>query len=167
MSEGTHHSCYIGLGSNLDNPTEHLRRALRELETLPQTQLIRASSLYRSRAVGPGEQPHYINAVVQVSTQLAPEPLLDALQELEQQHQRQRLTHWGPRTLDLDILLYDDRHIDSERLKVPHPYLPERNFVLQPLLEIAPTLRLNDGTSIATLAQRCGQEGLIKLPPQR
>lgn len=166
MSNTGSHCCYIGLGSNLDAPLRQVQQALNELNALPQTQLVRASSLYRSRAVGPGDQPDYINAVAQLATQLAPEPLLDALQAIEQAHQRQRLVRWGPRTLDLDILLYDDTTIASARLSVPHPYLTARNFVLLPLLEIAPELRLANGTSIATLALSCGEEGLIKLPAQ-
>ncbi|WP_339898518.1 2-amino-4-hydroxy-6-hydroxymethyldihydropteridine diphosphokinase [uncultured Gilvimarinus sp.] len=167
MSDWSSHCCYIGLGSNLDEPLEQVTRALQELAALENTELVRASSLYRSRPVGPGEQPDYINAVAQLATRLAPEPLLDALQSLEQAHQRERLERWGPRTLDLDILLYDNVRLNTQRLRVPHPYLPERNFVLLPLLEIAPELSLPDGTSIASLAQRCGNEGLIKLPPQR
>lgn len=167
MAAPRSHCCYIGLGSNLGAPREQVQRALNELDALPQTQLARASSLYRSRAVGPGDQPDYINAVAQLTTRLDPEPLLDALQAIEQAHERQRLVRWGPRTLDLDILLYDDISIASERLDVPHPYLTARNFVLLPLLEIAPELHLADGTSIAAWAQRCGAEGLIKLPAQR
>jgi len=167
VADMANHCCYIGLGSNLCEPIEQIQQALDELAGLAQTQVTRVSSLYRSRAVGPGEQPDYINAVAQLTTQLAPEPLLDALQALEQVHERKRLVRWGPRTLDLDILLYDDTSINTERLSVPHPYLTERNFVLLPLLEIAPNLQLADGTSIATLAQQCGDEGLIKLPAQR
>ncbi|WP_041522775.1 2-amino-4-hydroxy-6-hydroxymethyldihydropteridine diphosphokinase [Gilvimarinus agarilyticus] len=167
MSDALSHCCYIGLGSNLDEPLEQVTQALQELAALEHTTLLSASSLYRSRPVGPGEQPDYINAVAQLSTELAPEPLLNALQALEQAHQRKRLVRWGPRTLDLDILLYDNLQLNSQRLSVPHPFLAERNFVLLPLMEIAPDLALPDGTRIATLAQRCGNEGLIKLPPQR
>ncbi|WP_049723824.1 2-amino-4-hydroxy-6-hydroxymethyldihydropteridine diphosphokinase [Gilvimarinus polysaccharolyticus] len=162
-----HHCCYIGLGSNLETPVKQVQQALNELAQLPHSQLVNASSLYRSRAVGPGEQPDYINAVAQLTTQLKPLALLDALQAIEQAHQRQRLVRWGPRTLDLDLLLYDDLSIDNERLTVPHPYLTVRDFVLRPLLEIAPKLHLADGTSIASWTQRCDDTGLIKLPVQR
>jgi 2-amino-4-hydroxy-6-hydroxymethyldihydropteridine diphosphokinase len=156
----------VGLGSNLDEPITQVTSALAELSELPHTQLLQASSLYASKAVGPGEQPDYINAVACLSTELDPEPLLDLLQTIEQGHQRQRIERWGPRTLDLDILLFAQQTLNTARLSVPHPYLPERNFVLQPLLEVAPQLTLPDGTSVARLAQHCGTAGLRKLAPQ-
>lgn len=158
--------CFVGLGSNLEEPTAQVTNALTELSKLPQTQLRQASSLYASKAVGPGNQPDYINAVACLSTELDPESLLNQLQAIEQAHQRQRTLRWGPRTLDLDILLFAQQTICTERLTVPHPYLPERNFVLQPLLEIAPQLALPDGTRVALLAQYCGTAGLRKLAPQ-
>src|SRR5690606_26531706 len=123
-----------------------------ELAELPSTRLLAASPLYLSRAVGP-EQPDYVNAVAGVQTTLAPLALLDQLQALEQRHQRVRAEHWGPRTLDLDVLLYADEIIDLPRLQVPHPYLKKRNFVLYPLAAIAPDLVVACGAPRHCLVQ--------------
>lgn len=151
---------FIGLGSNLDNPRAQIEQALIELAQLPHTRLTGQSPLYQSTAVGPGEQPDYINAVVRVTTHLAPLDLLDQLQALEQAHQRVRLEHWGPRTLDLDLLLYNGQVIDQPRLQVPHPYLTQRNFVLYPLAAIEPQLVLPCGTRITTLLEHIPADGL-------
>jgi len=154
---------YIGLGSNLANPRAQVEQAFAELVELPKSTLLSRSSLYTSTAVGPGEQPDYINAVALLETELSPLALLDALQEIEQGHRRVRIEHWGPRTLDLDILLLDQQTIDSERLKVPHPYLTQRNFVLYPLADIAPELLLPDGKSLQELIAQCPRAGLARL----
>lgn len=154
---------YIGLGSNLENPRAQVEQALVELATIPQSQLLSKSPFYRSAPVGPGDQPDYINAVALLKTSLSPLALLDALQAIEQRHQRVRIEHWGPRTLDLDILLLDQQTIDSERLKVPHPYLTQRNFVLYPLADITPDLRLPDGTSLQQLIAQCPRDGLAPI----
>lgn len=146
---------YIGLGSNLDDPLQQVRQALIELDQLPHSELIQHSQLYRSAPVGPPDQPDYINAVAQLRTQLQPESLLDQLQALELRHHRVRRQHWGARTLDLDILLFGNWQIDTERLKVPHPFMAERSFVLYPLQEIAPTLQLPNGDSITGLVAQC------------
>lgn len=150
---------FIGLGSNLENPVAQLEQAFAELAVLPQTRLRARSRLYSSRALGP-VQPDYVNAVAELETDLAPLALLDQLQALEQAHRRVRLEHWGPRTLDLDILLIDMQIIDSERLKVPHPFMTQRNFVIQPLRELAPELCLPTGESLSQLAQTLGFAGL-------
>ncbi len=154
---------YISLGSNLENPRAQVEQALVELATIPQSHLRAKSLLYRSSPVGPGDQPDYINAAALLETALTPLALLDALQAIEQSHQRVRIEHWGPRTLDLDILLLDRQTIDSERLKVPHPYLNQRNFVLYPLADIAPDLRLPDGTSLQQLIAQCPRDGLAPI----
>lgn len=133
---------YIGLGSNIESPAEQVRVALDELAMLPLSRLVAASSLYASHPVGPQDQPDFINAVAALETRLSPLALLDQLQALEQQHRRRRQRHWGPRTLDLDLLLYANEHIDSPRLRVPHPQMSARAFVLLPLAEIAPSLYL-------------------------
>jgi len=151
---------YIGLGSNLENPLAQVEQALVELAAIPESSLLAKSPLYRSAAVGPGDQPDYINAAALLETSLAPLALLDALQAIELSHQRVRLEHWGPRTLDLDILLLDQQTIDSDRLKVPHPYLTQRNFVLYPLADIAPELLLPDGRSLQQLIAQCPRDGL-------
>ena len=133
---------FVGLGSNLERPARQLRVALGELGDLPGTQLIRHSPLYRSAPLGPAGQPDYVNAVALLQTTLDAFALLDALQAIEQRHGRVRGVHWGPRTLDLDLLLYGDQEIDSPRLRVPHPQMHRRAFVLVPLHDIAPGLDL-------------------------
>jgi 2-amino-4-hydroxy-6-hydroxymethyldihydropteridine diphosphokinase len=153
---------FIGLGSNLEHPLQQVKTALTELADLPGTQLLSCSRLYRSRAIGP-EQPDYINAVALLETRLEPLALLDKLQQLEQEHHRVRREHWGPRTLDLDILLVGNKTLDHERLKVPHPYLTERNFVLYPLADIAPELILPSGVALSDLLAHCPREGLVIL----
>ncbi len=149
---------YIGLSSNLSDPFQQVLRAFDELAELPKTQLVAKSKLYLNPPMGPQDQPDYINAVVQLSTKLHPEELMDELQNIEQCHHRERIIYWGPRTLDLDMLLYGHEEISSERLKVPHPGLKQRIFVVQPLLEIAPELILPDGTKLVSLMKELGPE---------
>lgn len=153
---------YIGLGSNLEDPLAQVTRAFAELAQIPNTSLLARSAIYSSRAIGP-EQPDYINAATLLDTRLAPLALLDALQAIEQTHQRVRIQHWGPRTLDLDLLLYGDEIIAEERLRVPHPYLTQRSFVLYPLADITPDLHLPDGTPLADLLKCCPADGLVRL----
>ena len=151
---------YIALGSNLDAPKEQLARALDALRQLPRSRFISASGLYRTAPMGPPGQPDYINAVAAVETELEPLALLDALQAIEAAHGRVRLERWGPRTLDLDLLLYGEMTIDLPRLQVPHPGLGERNFVLLPLYQIAPELVLPDGRRLSDLVAVCSREGI-------
>lgn len=159
---------YVGLGSNLDDPQAQVLRALEALDRLPLTRRLACSPCYASRPLGPQDQPDFVNAVAKLATHLSPLALLDQLQALEQQHRRRRLRHWGPRTLDLDVLLYDQATIDTARLSVPHPHMASRGFVLLPLVDIAPTLRLPDGRSIATMAAaHRNDDGLRILLPQR
>lgn len=153
---------YIGLGSNLENPRVQVETALDELNQLPGTRLLAASSLYQSRPLGP-PQPDFINAVAELETTLSALALLDQLQALEQRHQRVRRERWGPRTLDLDLLLYGDCGIDHPRLQVPHPELARRNFVLYPLAELAPELTLPTGTPLAALLAQVSRDGLRPL----
>lgn len=147
------HIAYIGLGSNLDEPIQQLSTALQELNQLANCQLIAQSSLYSSKPVGPQDQPDFVNAVAKLKTNLEPLALLDELQALEQSHRRIRERHWGPRTLDLDLLLYDDDFITHPRLKVPHLHMHERGFVLLPLSEIDPNIEL-PGKGLVTLILR-------------
>lgn len=133
---------YIGLGSNLEDPAQQVTQALHELDQLPLSRCVGASSLYLSQPVGPQDQPDFINAVAALETRLSPLALLDQLQALEQRHRRRRDRHWGPRTLDLDLLLFNHTSIDHPRLQVPHPLMHTRAFVLGPLNELAPHLRL-------------------------
>ena len=152
-------SAFIGLGSNLDNPEHQILQAMDELDCLPESCLKRASSLYVSAPVGPQEQPDYINAVAEIHTELPPMVLLDELQRIENHHGRVRQQHWGPRTLDLDLLLYGDQIIQEQRLSVPHPAMVQRGFVLQPLKEIAPLLQVPGLGTVQMLAAACaGQQ---------
>ena len=156
--------CYIGLGANLTTPMAQLQQAVVALRQLPDSQLVAVSSFYGSKPMGPQDQPDYVNAVAAIDTRLLPEQLLDALQQIEQQQGRSRKAErWGPRTLDLDILLYGDQVIATERLTVPHYGLREREFVLYPLYEIAPTLSLPDGTVLSSLLAQVPVNGLQKL----
>ncbi len=154
---------YIGLGSNLADPIEQVKTAIINLQLLPQTELIAWSSLYASPPMGPQDQPDYINAVVEIETVLSAHQLLDALQVVEQQQGRTRNRHWGERTLDLDVLLYGQHTVDDVRLKVPHPGIALRAFVLYPLAEISPDLSIPNLGNIEQLLQYCPSEGLIKL----
>jgi 2-amino-4-hydroxy-6-hydroxymethyldihydropteridine diphosphokinase len=156
---------YIGLGSNLAEPREQLRGALKALAALPSSSLVAVSSLYISDPLGPPDQPRYNNTVAVLDTSLAPLTLLDALQAIEQaQGRKRKAERWGPRTLDLDILLFGDRLLDEPRLTVPHYHLHARAFVLYPLAEVAPdTLQLADGRHLADLLAACPFEGLERL----
>ncbi|MEH6567537.1 MAG: 2-amino-4-hydroxy-6-hydroxymethyldihydropteridine diphosphokinase [Halioglobus sp.] len=147
---------YIALGSNLNHPAEQLRLAVTTIDTWDEATVDCASHMYRSKAVGPGEQPDYLNAVVSITTSLIPTALLEKLQTLENNQGRVRQERWGARTLDLDILLYDEQRIDSETLELPHPRMKERNFVLYPLAEIAgQQMLLPCGTILGTLLSEC------------
>ncbi len=154
---------FIGLGSNLDNPSQRLISALRALQRLPDLTLSHHSRLYASAPVGPQDQPDYVNAVAAVDTALAPHALLHTLQALELAAGRQRLRHWGERTLDLDILLIDNRLIDSDDLQVPHPQMTRRAFVLQPLLEICPHALLPDGTALSSFLGQVAEQTISPL----
>ncbi|ANI56652.1 2-amino-4-hydroxy-6-hydroxymethyldihydropteridine diphosphokinase [Pseudomonas sp. DR 5-09] len=155
---------YIGMGSNLADPAEQLRSAVDALGQLPDTELVGVSAFYQSDSLLPG-QPRYTNAVAALDSALVPLDLLDALQAIENDQGRERLERWGPRTLDLDILLFGDRLIDEPRLKVPHYHMQERAFVLYPLAELAPDdLRLADGRTLADLLAACPFVGLERLP---
>ena len=151
---------YIALGSNLENPGLQLQRAVDEIDSTAGITLTGCSRLYISEPVGPEGQPDYCNAVVRVDTSLEPIALLDAMQAIENNHGRVRTVHWGPRTLDLDILLYGNQIIESERLTVPHYQMHVRNFVLCPLSDIAPELVLPTGLSISKLLNELGSDGL-------
>lgn len=156
---------FIGLGSNLEQPAAQLARAVSELAALPDTTLVAQSAFYASQPVGPQDQPDFVNGAVWLKTSLAPHQLLDWLQAIEQAHGRERLRHWGPRTLDLDLLLFGDQVLEDERLTVPHRELRNRDFALQPLLDLKPDLALPDGTPIATARRQCPDNRLRKLPP--
>lgn len=155
--------CFIGLGSNLENPQQQVTDAVKALSQLADSELLACSPWYGSTAIGPGQQNDYINGAVMLNTALSALDLLDQLQAIEQQHQRVRIEHWGPRTLDLDLLAYGDALIDHPRLSVPHPRIAERNFVIYPLYDLAPDLKLANGLCLKTLRQQCGSVGLHQL----
>ncbi len=151
---------YIALGSNLENPGMQLQRAVDELDTMQGIRVTGCSRLYQSDPVGPEGQPDYCNAVVEIETVLHPLELLDATQSIENDHGRVRTLRWGPRTLDLDILLYGNDVIESERLTIPHYQMHVRNFVLYPLADIQPELILPDGIALKKRVEENGQQGL-------
>ena len=156
--------CYIALGSNLGEPLQQLRSATRALASLPRTRLDAISSAYASAAVGPGEQPDYLNAAARLSTELQPLEMLDALQAIELQQGRTRGERWTARTLDLDLLFHGDARLETSRLTLPHPRIGERNFVLYPLRDVVEAnLMLPDGRNLDTLIRACAGEPLVAI----
>ncbi|WP_416885250.1 2-amino-4-hydroxy-6-hydroxymethyldihydropteridine diphosphokinase [Marinospirillum sp.] len=156
---------WIGLGSNLDDPIKHVTQALDQLHQLDQTHLVKASQLWQSQPVGPQDQPDFINAVALIETQLAPLALLHQLQALEQAHRRVRERHWGPRTLDLDLLAYEQQVMASTELTLPHPRLYERAFVLKPWAELEADCILPPGQSIQFWLDQLPQAALNEVLP--
>ena len=159
----TVHIVFIGLGSNLADPVAQVSRALDALDQLPQTHVMRRSSLYRSAPVGYLEQPDFINAVAQLETELTPRALLDALLALEHECGRTREFCNAPRTLDLDVLLYDDLIHHEHGLTIPHPQMHLRAFVLQPLLEVEPGCIIPGVGPVAEAALQCAGQILERL----
>ena len=154
---------YIGLGSNLEQPADQIRRAFEELGRVPSSRLTGRSRCYRSSPMGPPDQPDYINAVARLTTRLSPHALLRELQAIERAHRRVRGERWGPRTLDLDLLLYGQSSIETPDLRVPHPGLHERSFVLYPLSDIDPDLEIPGNERLSALIARCPADDLQPL----
>jgi 2-amino-4-hydroxy-6-hydroxymethyldihydropteridine diphosphokinase len=155
---------YIGLGSNLALPEEQIQTACKSLASLPETEVIKCSSLYQSLPMGPQDQPDFVNAVALIETALSPESLLQQTQLIESQQGRiRKVNRWGPRTLDLDLLMYGEQQINNEYLSVPHPGMKQREFVLYPLFEIAPELILPCGEKLSDLILLCPINGLKKM----
>ncbi|BAU48681.1 2-amino-4-hydroxy-6-hydroxymethyldihydropteridine pyrophosphokinase [Sulfurifustis variabilis] len=156
---------YIGIGSNMDDPERQARTGTADLRTLPHTTLVRCSSLYRSAPVGPVAQPDFVNAVCSVDTGLSSERLLAGLLEIERKHGRDRGSgrKGGPRTLDLDLLLYGDERRDDAVLALPHPRLHERAFVLYPLSEIAPGLVVPGRGAVEELLRACADQRVSRV----
>nr|WP_249422366.1 2-amino-4-hydroxy-6-hydroxymethyldihydropteridine diphosphokinase [Marinomonas lutimaris] len=152
---------YIGLGSNLENPVAQLDRAIDALKKHDDLKNLRVSSIYGSKPVGPQDQPDYINAVARFDTALSPIELLDLLQSIEQSQRRVRERHWGPRTLDLDLLLYGQQTIQLPRLTVPHPFMLERGFVIKPLSDLAPDMLLANGKTVTEQLQQLDTSDLV------
>jgi 2-amino-4-hydroxy-6-hydroxymethyldihydropteridine diphosphokinase len=160
MSE---HIAYIGLGSNLENPLDQLRRAFADLDKLPDTCVVAGSSLYRSAPIGLLDQPDFVNAVAKIETTLTPQALLQALLHIEHQHGRERTIRNAPRTLDMDVLLYDDVQLNEPSLTIPHPQMHLRAFVLRPLLEITPDVVIPGVGSAQSSLQSCLNQILERL----
>jgi len=155
---------FIGLGSNLDEPLSQVKQAVSLIDENKDLTLVNVSSFYASAPMGPQDQPDYINAVVEVATGLSAEQLLDTLQEIENRQGRVRSEHWGARTLDLDILLFADEIIKTERLTVPHSGIAERNFVLYPLYDLVDeSFNIPDLGIIKELIKQCPDTDLKRL----
>ena len=151
----------IAIGSNLGDPVAQAEAAIDALHQLPHSTVTAVSSLYSSSPMGPQDQPDYINAVIEIETTLSPLALLDLTQKIELERGRVRKDErWGPRTLDLDIILFGDQTIDNERLIVPHYGMKEREFVLYPLAEIYNDLTFPDGTTLSQLLTQVERNGL-------
>lgn len=156
---------YLGLGSNLDEPALQVQNALARIAQLPQTHLIARSSFYISKPLGPQQQPDFVNAVAGILTMLSPRQLLSQLKQLETTLGRsQPVMRWGPRRIDLDLLVYADVQLCESDLVIPHPGVPQRNFVLYPLCDIAPELMIPGLGRARDLASRVGTAGLDILP---
>jgi len=155
---------YIGIGSNLNDPVAQVKEAIEELGLLPDSLLAARSSLYGSKPMGPQDQPEYVNAVAALDTLLSAPELLQDLQRIETQQGRERTAkQWGPRILDLDLLLYGKRVINSPELTLPHPGLHERDFVIIPLAEIAGNLNIPGKGMLSTLIKNVENHSLRKL----
>lgn len=133
--------CYLGLGSNLGDKEDYLRKAVNLLAAHEGIQVCNISSIYATAPIGYTEQPEFLNIVLQVQTSLQPEDLLTVCRSVEQQLKRVRDVRWGPRTIDIDILLYENSQVHTPELTIPHPLMLQRLFVLLPLTEVAPDLR--------------------------
>ena len=156
-------TAYVALGANLEDPVVQVRAGLAALATLPHTQFLVQSSLYRTAPVGYAEQPDFINAVAAVDTALSPRELLDALLAIELNHGRVRQFANAPRTLDLDVLLYDDVEVNESGLTIPHPRMHERAFVLAPLAEIAPLCEIPGHGRVSELLRSLDPQGVTRL----
>lgn len=154
---------FIALGANLDDPGRQVEQAILELDALPDTRLNSRSSLYASRPDGYADQPDFVNAVASITTRLPPRELLDSLLAIEQRHGRVRTFRNSPRTLDLDILLYNGLSVDEPGLRLPHPRMHERLFVLQPLAEIAPDIVIPGHGPIAAVLANLDASGIRQM----
>jgi 2-amino-4-hydroxy-6-hydroxymethyldihydropteridine diphosphokinase len=157
-------TAFVALGANLGDPPRQVAKAAAELADLPDTRLVRRSSLYRSRAVGTGEQPDYVNAVAELTTALPPRELLAGLLEIERRYGRVRTFRNAPRTLDLDILLYATLTLDEPGLRLPHPRMHQRPFVLLPLAELAPDLEIPGHGPLQRLLAQMDADSATRLP---
>lgn len=165
------HVAFIGLGSNLGNerngifesPKQQLLNAIQSIDNQTTIHLLKTSHFYQTQAIGPGNQPDYINAAIKIETSLSANQLLLALQSIENQQGRVRKERWGARTLDLDILVFDQLIENSEQLILPHPRAHERAFVLAPLNDLQANLVIPKRGNISSLLANCSMQGIVKL----
>ena len=158
------HPAYVGIGSNLDEPAGQVGRALAALADMPQSRLVAQSALFGSRPMGPAEQPDFVNAVAGLLTQMPAAAFFAALRTLERALGREPpRVRWGARRIDLDLLLFGALRLDSPELTLPHPGIVQRNFVLYPLLEVAPGLDVPGCGRVADLAARVDRAGIWRL----
>lgn len=168
MSEAGPGVAYVGLGSNLDEPERRVRAALDALARLPSTRLVRRSRLFRTEPWGRIDQPAFVNAAAELSTALAPRQLLEALLAIERAAGRHRDgTRWGPRTLDLDLLIYGDARVAEPDLRIPHPHIAERAFVLLPLADIDPRIEVPGRGRVDALLVRADASGCAPIDEPR
>ena len=156
------HQSFLGLGANIEEPKTQIATAIQTLSNHEHIEVVKVSSLYESEAIGP-PQPNFINAVAEINTHVSAETLLALLQAIELEQGRKREQHWGPRTLDIDILLFDQVQLTSRHLTIPHPEMKHRAFVIKPLIEIAPKLKLPCGTTLESIEARLQPTYLKKL----
>jgi 2-amino-4-hydroxy-6-hydroxymethyldihydropteridine diphosphokinase len=156
---------YISVGSNLNNPYQQVKRAVDKLKIANSISVKAVSGWYLSDPLGPKNQSRYVNGVIKISTRLSPNQLLKKLHEIEDAHGRIRNVHWGPRTLDLDILLYGSRMMNTKKLTIPHPEMKIRNFVLTPLADIEPDLVLPDGSILSSLLENNQLKDVVPILP--
>jgi 2-amino-4-hydroxy-6-hydroxymethyldihydropteridine diphosphokinase len=157
---------YLGIGSNLGDRFGHLQAGVSSLAGEEGVEVVAVSSVYRTEPVGGPEQPEFLNAVVTIDTTLPPRELLTLAQRIEDERDRLRKERWGPRTLDVDILLYGDITLREVDLEIPHPRLAERGFALEPLLEVEPDAVLPDGTPLADLLDRLTDDCRVRRDPE-
>lgn len=156
---------YISVGSNLNNPYQQVKSAIDKLKIVDGIRIEAMSGWYLSDPVGPKNQSRYVNGVIKILTRLSPKQLLKKLHEIEDAHGRIRTVRWGPRTLDLDILLYGSRMMNTKKLTIPHPEMKIRNFVLTPLADIEPDLVLPDGSILSSLLENSQLKEIIPILP--
>ena len=156
---------YISVGSNLNNPYQQVKSAIDKLKIVDGIRIEAMSGWYLSDPVGPKNQSRYVNGVIKISTRLSPNQLLKKLHEIEDAHGRIRNVRWGPRTLDLDILLYGSRMMNTKKLTIPHPEMKIRNFVLTPLADIEPDLVLPDGSILSSLLENNQLKEVVPILP--
>jgi 2-amino-4-hydroxy-6-hydroxymethyldihydropteridine diphosphokinase len=155
---------FIGLGANLGDPAKMLAEAISDLNQQDGISVVQCSSLYRTTPVGKTDQPDFINVVVRIETSLPPEKLMTSILDTEHRHGRTRQDRWGPRTIDIDLLIYGNTLIVSDSLTIPHPRMHERRFVLVPLIEIAPSLKIpGTGKSLQEFLNETENQGNIEV----